>query len=223
MDGSVTQEDIRLTDAASAALREFGITVQQGEALEPWFPNLLVTVINSTLREYQHSKIGLQKHTPMLAWACRNLLELDVLTKYVLKSEANARRFIAHRLIDGVEIFKYAKAYQLFHEPESTTPAIDETIRMAEEQKALEGISETKFLNVAKIAGEIGMAEEYTYLNKVASKLVHPTAWSVLAMNDEGEFAFFKSIFFFTAARYVSEIHEAIKGHVDAHGLKPAP
>ncbi len=159
----------------------------------------------------------------MLAWACRDLLELDVLTKYVLKSEGDARRFIAHRLIDGVEIFKYARTYQLFQEPGSATPAIDDTIRMAEEQKALEGISETRFLNVAEIADQLGMAEEYAYMNKVASKLVHPTAWSVLAMNDEGEFAFFKSIFFFAAARYVSEIHEAIEGHVDVHGLKPAP
>jgi hypothetical protein len=51
-----------------------------------------VALINSTLREYRHSKIGLQTHTPLLAWACRNLRELDVLTKYVLRSEADARR-----------------------------------------------------------------------------------------------------------------------------------
>jgi hypothetical protein len=223
MEGCVTAEDIKLTDAVSAALREFGITVQEGDAPEPWFPNLLVKLINSTLREYQHSKIGLQKHTPMLAWACRDLLELDVLTKYVLNSEANARRFIAHRLIDGIEIFKYVKDYQLFHEPGSTTPAIDETIRMAEEQKAFEGISETKFLNVKKIAAQHGMAEEYLYMHKITSKLVHPTAWSVLAMNDEGEFALFKTSFFFAAARYVSETHEAIKQHVDVYGLKPPP
>src|ERR1019366_4980580 len=90
MEGCVTAEDIKLTDAVSAALREFGITVQEGDAPEPWFPNLLVKLINSTLREYQHSKIGLQKHTPMLAWACRNLLELDVLAKYVLNSDSSS-------------------------------------------------------------------------------------------------------------------------------------
>jgi hypothetical protein len=159
----------------------------------------------------------------MLAWACRSLLELDVLTKYVLKSEANARRFIGHRLVDGIEIFRYAKDYQLFREPGSITPAIDETIRMAEEQEKMEGISETRFFDVVKIASQLQIAEEYKYVNKVASKLVHPTAWSVLTMNDEGEFAFFKSIFFFAAARYLSEIHVAIKEHVDVHGLRPAP
>jgi hypothetical protein len=223
MEGHVTAEDIKLTDVAAAALREFGLTVQTGDALEPWFPNLLCELINSTLREYQHSKIGLQKHTPMLAWTCRNLLELNVLTKYVLRSEANARNFIGHRLIDGIEIFRYAKDYQLFREPESNTAAMDEAIRIAEERKTFEKISETKFLNVEKIAGQLEMAEEYKYMNKVTSKFVHPTAWSVLARNDEGESALFKSIFFFAAARYLSEIYVAIQGHVGVHRLKPAP
>jgi hypothetical protein len=94
---------------------------------------------------------------------------------------------------------------------------------MAEEQEKMEGISETRFFDVVKIASQLQIAEEYKYVNKVASKLVHPTAWSVLTMNDEGEFAFFKSIFFFAAARYLSEIRVAIKEHVDVHGLRPAP
>jgi hypothetical protein len=217
----VTPEFIKLADTVAAELRRFGIQVQEGDAPEPWFPNLLIKLMNSTLLEYKHAKVGLEKHTPFLAWACRNLLELDVLTEYMLKSEANARRFIAHRLIDGIEISKYAKTYQLFHEPGSTTPAIDETIKTAEEQKQFEGIVETKFLNVVEIAGQVGMSEEYSYMNKVTSKLVHPTAWSVLAMNDEGEFAFFKNIFFFASVRYVSETHEAVKRHVGICGLKP--
>lgn len=222
MEGLITESEVALVDAVAAQLRTLGIAVQDGDSSAPWFPNLLVCIMNSTLREYQHSKIGLKKHTPLLAWACRNLLELDVLTKFVLQSEENARRFIGHRLVDGIDIFQQARSYQLFHEPGSSTPAIDETIRMAEEKKASENIHDTGFLSVAKLAGSVGMSKEYSYMNKVTSKLVHPTAWSVLAMNDEGEFAFFKSIFFFAGGRYLSEIHEAIKRHVDVYGLQPS-
>jgi hypothetical protein len=221
MESNVTAEDIRLGDAVADVLKVFGIELQTESAPAPWFQKLLIEIIDSTLREYQHSKIGLRKHTPMLAWACRNLLELNVLIKYVLKSEADARRFIAHRLVDGIEIFKYAKTYQEFREPGSATPAIDETIRLAEEQKRSEGINETRFLSMAETADKVGMAKEYTYMSKVTSKLVHPTAWSILAMNDQGEFAGFKNIFFFASVRYMSATYEAIKIHVDAYGLKP--
>ena len=39
-----------------------------------------------------------------LAWACRNLLEIAVFSKYVLLSEKNAMEFAADRLIDALEI-----------------------------------------------------------------------------------------------------------------------
>jgi hypothetical protein len=36
--------------------------------------NLLISI----LREYQHLKLGYEKDIALEAWACRNLLELDV-------------------------------------------------------------------------------------------------------------------------------------------------
>jgi hypothetical protein len=45
------------------------------------------------------------------------LLELAILTKYVLISEANARRFADDRLIDGCEIITSLKDSGASHRP----------------------------------------------------------------------------------------------------------
>jgi hypothetical protein len=54
---------------------------------------------------YQQLRMGYNENNfPLMAWTCRNLLELAIFTKYVLVSEANARRFADNRLIDGCDI-----------------------------------------------------------------------------------------------------------------------
>ena len=49
---------------------------------------------------------------------------------------------------------------------------------------------------------EVGLKLEYQHLNKVCSELVHPTAWSLLAMNDEGEYAAFRPILLQSGVRH---------------------
>ena len=53
----------------------------------------------------------------LLAWSCRNLLELDILTKYALMSKTNADEFAAHRLIDGLEIAEHLREFELLRNP----------------------------------------------------------------------------------------------------------
>jgi hypothetical protein len=58
-------------------------------------------------------------------------------------------------------------------------------------------------------------------MNKVCSKLVHPTARSVLAMNDEGELGLLRPILFNAGSRYGVQIHAKIKEHVKNFGAEP--
>ena len=160
------------------------------------------TLLISILGEYQHLKIGYEKDTALEAWACRNLLELDIYIKYVLVSEANAKRFIGHITIDGIELFESMKEWMNQIDPAIKTPELDETLRLAHERRASEGIADTKFLDVRQLAKEVGMAVDYKHTFKLCSKLVHPTAWSVLSMNDEGEYAAFRPMLFNTGVRY---------------------
>lgn len=213
--------EIALIDKESESIRAFLVELHQKTPEEMWFANLLTALLNATLREYRHLKIGLEKYTGLLAWACRNLLELYIFTQYVLKSEENARRFVGDRLIDGLDIFESFRAWYLVTNSEGDTTAVDETISMLQAQITKEGVAGARFLKTASLAKAVGMESEYAHFHKVCSKLVHPTAWSVLAMNDEGELAQMRPILFFAGARYGSDIGYRVKEHIRIHGEKP--
>ncbi len=223
MSQPVIEAEIKLIDQDFDSIRAFLVERHQKTPEQMWFANLLTALLNSTLREYRHLKIGFEKYTGLLAWATRNLLELYIFTQYVLVSEDNARRFVGDRLIDGLEIFESFRAWQIVINCEADTTAVDETISMARAQMDVEGVSGQKFLKTSALAKAVGMEVEYAHFNKVCSKLVHPTAWSVLAMNDEGELDQMRPILFFAGARYGSDIGYRVREHIRTHGEKPTP
>jgi hypothetical protein len=171
-------------------------------------------LLSSILKQYKHLKVGYETDTALEAWACRNLLELDVYIRYVLMSEANAKRFIGHVTIDGIELFESMKEWMKHVSPTTETPELDETLRLARARKVSEGITDKKFLDVRQLAEEVGMKPDYTHTFKLCSKLVHPTAWSVLSMNDEGEYAAFRPILFHSGVRYGIDAFTAIQEHL---------
>jgi hypothetical protein len=71
-----------------------------------WFRNLLLGILNSALLDYTSIKIGAQELIDLAAWRCRNLLELRIITTYVLDSEANAAAFHNDLLIDTKEFYE---------------------------------------------------------------------------------------------------------------------
>ncbi len=72
-----------------------------------WYRNLLLGILNSSLLDYGYVKIGaIQKSPYLAAWSCRNLLELKVITKYVLASAQNAIDFKNDLVVDAKEFFE---------------------------------------------------------------------------------------------------------------------
>lgn len=73
---------------------------------DAWFRNLLLGIIDCALKDHHNAKIGIQKFVPLAAWATRNLLELRIVTAYVLKSANNANQFKSELLIDVKEFYE---------------------------------------------------------------------------------------------------------------------
>jgi hypothetical protein len=109
---------------------------------------------------------------------------------------------MGHITIDGIEIFQSIKEWVNHYEPGSKTPELDETLRHTYERKASEGLADTKFLDTRQLAEEVGMTADYKYIAKVCSKLVHPTAWSVLSKSSGTEEAQFRHMLFHIGARF---------------------
>jgi hypothetical protein len=106
-------------DATFAQLREFGNGLRPVDEKNGWFFQIVFELMDAALSDYQRLRAGCNENNSQLsASACRNLLELAILTKYVLISEANARRFADDRLIDGCEIITSLKDSGASHRPE---------------------------------------------------------------------------------------------------------
>jgi hypothetical protein len=212
-------------DKACLKLKQFGSGLRPVDAPNGWFFQIVFELIDATLSNYDYLKVGYnQKNSHMLAWACRNLLELAVFTKFVLMCEGNARRFAQDRLIDGCDIIKSLKALELYIDSKSNTGLLDDALSRMQAQMTAEGVTDTKYLSINVLAQNVGMKEEYLCMNRVCSKLVHPTAWSILAVN-KGEDAFSQSrpILFQAGVRYLCDLYLEIEQHNATHGMKPKP
>jgi hypothetical protein len=81
-----------------------------------WFRNLLVGILISTHQNYQVVLSGVPQKPTLACWGARNLLELRVVTKYVLQSADNAVDFIDDLAADTREFWEnIAKAGRFTH------------------------------------------------------------------------------------------------------------
>jgi hypothetical protein len=217
--------ELKLSEAAFARLREFGNSLKPVDETNGWFFQIVFELMDATLTNYQQLRMGYNENNfPLLAWACRNLLELAIFTKYVLISEANARRFADDRLIDGCDIITSLKTLELHIDPQSNTKLLDDALARMQAQKAAEGVTAKRFLATGDLVDAVGMKEDFACMNRVCSKLVHPTAWSVLAMNKgENSFSQSRQIFFSAGVQYGCDLYLAIQAHNATHGMKPKP
>jgi hypothetical protein len=100
--------------AVAERVRELALRVRAAGVSDEdvWFRNLLLGILNSAQLDYQYTQIGVKQRSPYLAaWSCRNLLELRVITKYVLESAVNAEDFKNDFVIDAKEFYEAISAH----------------------------------------------------------------------------------------------------------------
>jgi len=218
---------VPLSDADSLAQRLQAI----GNSLKPvddanfYFFEIVRELIDAALKNFSELRRGnVTGNLNLTAWASRNLLELTVFTKYVLKSGGNAKRFGDDRLIDGCELIKALRDLERYYDPNTPTPGLDDALKRMEDQKNAESVIATKHLETSALAKEVGMEQEFRSMNRVSSKLVHPTAWSTLAENSgRSSYPEAKELLFATGIAYIGQIYMAIKDYNKARGMMPLP
>jgi hypothetical protein len=92
---------------------------------------------------------------------------------------------------------------------------MDETLRLAYERKGKEGTNATKHLEVRALADDVGMTADYKHTMRLCSKLVHPTAWSIIHQFEEGgEYAAFRVTLFQSGSRYGLDAFNTIREYL---------
>jgi hypothetical protein len=206
----VSEADLKITDAAFEEIKNYNPTGADDFTL-----GLISVLLLAVSREYEQLRSGYTKYTRLAAWACRNLLELAIFTKWVLQSPANAKRFSADVAIDGTELFEAMKAWLLHYDPGVGTNELDETIRLGHKRRKSEGTTGEKHIEVRDLADAVGMTVDYKRTMKLCSKLLHPTAWSLISMREEGgEYAAFRVILFQSGSRFGLDAYNIIKEHL---------
>jgi hypothetical protein len=194
------------------------------------FYHIVTAISRTAIKNYSLLREALdtddQEH---LAWACRNLLELDVFMKNILTSKQKMAEFASYRFIDGIQVLErlilLEKKYQREqHILPSGTSQLSARLTEFNRQMNAEGLSQKAHLMTRTWAEPVGMLEEFDIINKVCSKLVHPTVWSVLTEDiGSARFPEAKELFFLYGSTYFSEMFNLLKEHLLQYGPKHKP
>jgi len=97
--------DLKLADKTFGEIQSFGVWLDKEPTRTVWFHNMLLCLINALVREYRNLVIGYKKSTPLLASACRNMLELNI---YTNTHSLRARTLGTSSTIGGLTPLKYS-------------------------------------------------------------------------------------------------------------------
>src|SRR5580698_3492529 len=83
-------------------LKALGVAVVSADLV--WFRDLLFALLKSAILDYCYvERTSKLTDARMMAWGRRNLIELTVITEFVLESEVNATQFQTEIAKDGAE------------------------------------------------------------------------------------------------------------------------
>ena len=191
---------------------------------EDWYINIFVGILHETWRATRHMFSGLRLgEMTYLSWAARNALELQVWTKYVIASRTNARRFHEDKFVDGTEVIALTDDLHLIDKrAEIYREAFDEMKATIAEFMTHQGIDAKgkKHLNVGSVAQQVEFGPEFQAMNRLFSKLVHPTAYSILTPLGNEREIIMKSTFY-SASCYCHDILHDVNAHFQAIGIQP--
>jgi len=218
---------IELVDRAFKDYRDKDVKWTSLTDSDMLFRNLCIEIMNGVAKEYQHLKIGAQKAPQFAAWAARNLLELRIIARFVVKSKENAYRFINDMYPDGIELFEAVVRIQERVKTQEgievdSTPA-RQTLSNLQAEKLKRGLTHTDgHLEMLELAKHVGLRGEYVDVNKICSKLVHRTAFSVLVFESKDELAYIGPLMFHFGVQYGLDAWGTLGEHIEKHGMNPA-
>lgn len=204
------------------------------------FCHIMLVLVDAAQENYRKLREALTTDNQIeLAWACRNLLEIAIFSKYVLISSENATAFADDRLTDALEIGNALKKLEQDARKarlsslcgkndglknEDDPYDADKIIADFTRQLEIARVSRRKPLRVGDLAKIVELDDEYKAMNKVSSKLVHPTAWSLFTAEvGSKRFPGATEIIFMCGALYTSIVYGGFLPHIRKWGLRHGP
>jgi hypothetical protein len=216
---------IELTDKLAKQLRELGYGLRPAGEEDRFFFEIVRDLVFGAVTNYELLVQGYRlSNNNLVAWACRNLLEIGIFTKYVLASRENALLFRRDRIADACSMAEALKEMELRGDPHGDMRELDHWMSGMEMQIGFASPAEARYLSISELADQVGMAPELRAIDRICGNLVHPMAWSVLAKNGgKNCFPRICEALFVCAAGYMTDMFLAVKFQNTEQGMKPNP
>jgi hypothetical protein len=131
--------------------------------------------LNATAFELERARR--ERRMTTLAWSARNFLELSIWIEYCCASEGNARRFTGDTGRDLFGMIAAGKQADITPEQHEKVNEVLQRLERILNTQSFKVSDEYK--KVSKAATELGREREFFSLNKLFSKIAHPTAFVV--------------------------------------------
>lgn len=188
---SLDDEKVRNADHQLAILEEW-LAVMESIESAPSLRNGLwvsISLLKSSRRAYHHLRAGWQVDSSCVAWGCRNLLELSIFAKYVVRSPLNLKRFIDDAVVDSAQsvdallrlVQRLVPSSTCLDEAEQALVVNIDTLRLKS------GFNGNDYLQATRLAKDMNIDDKIHDIYKICSKLIHPTAQSILLIHMEDQ------------------------------------
>lgn len=124
-------------------------------------------------------------NVPGLAWATRNLFELNLTVRYVLEDREQFQNWISQVLTDEKEFIEGVLSASSGEENNGARSALEARLSGLEELASRHNLTPSKRFFIGNIAKEVGLEDDYKAVYKLTSKYVHPTSILINAWQDQ--------------------------------------
>lgn len=146
----------------------------------------------------------------LIAWSTRNVFELNLLVRFVLQADSNAKRFLAEAAKDEQQVLEGFLSFSSASSGEARK-AVERRVAQIDELAAKHGVKLLKQLQTAKLAELVGCSEEYTAMFKFMSKYVHPSSWLINRPPSETQSETYWNVLVIHAQIYAMDAYERIR------------
>jgi hypothetical protein len=152
-----------------------GYVAQLQEQGGPTFPAALIGLVRQSIEYHETLELALERERlELAAWAARGLLEMHVWARYLKLSDAHVANLENNYFLDQAEILD-----GLSGAGSDALGADIESLRT----DALQRVQQfgTSRVRTADMVKELRMEKEYFPVNRLLSKLVHPSAFLLVS------------------------------------------
>ena len=125
--------------------------------------------------------------------------------------------------MDALDVFSSFRKWFAALEPTLPTPELDAVLKTFQDTRADVGINRKKYRTTRELAQVLSREADYDHANKVSSKLIHPTAWSLLSVDLEKDDVLMHPYIYQAGSKYFAESFLRIRNYVARYGTKPVP